>query len=296
MPTPEENRAALENLLDNLTVNFFRIIKDQHNLWTPHGTALGISSISYGVYPTGEGAYQGYFGARTRKGTLLFYVENPIKVAGVTFLRQLENGRGHQVRYVKNYKSGNQDPLASGEKNEGELEEKVAGNDIPITDAMMPNLSKYLGALKRCEFLTCRKYRLQDKESNKEQHRSADFIVEQFDFALARAFRTSPKLPASLAVRTYFYTFKEQTPTDLVFKHIKEKGPDITLPLAQLSPEEAEALLKEKGMSLDFRYYLKPGTDGAVQTNWELFDINTGIFFGKSLLHRTPAFIQAAAA
>jgi len=312
MPNPEQNKASLETFLDNSTVNFFRVIADKFNLWHPHGTALGVTSIGFGGYPTGEGAYTGYFPFRTKEGkVLLMYVGGPFSLAGVTMLHQLDNRRGHDIKLLdvpKGWRAPMLSPNAERAAREVVYKE-LETNELPITDKRRESLLELFRAVKECEFMACRKYFRQSRGDREARDTgfSDRYALRLFTQTKNAALDPSrePSLPVVSRIKDHLYEYGGLAGEDeAVFNKVDERdwrgvgGGNIfpesfSVPVSELGAEESANLEKYrkrdgKGRKSFAWFCLNPKSDPEVADNWQFYGLGSE---GSKPLERRPSFL-----
>lgn len=238
MATAEENKAALERLLDNVTTNFHRLAGGHGE----NGTPLGMTSIGSGGWPSGGGTYSGYFDFQTKSGTTLV-----IEAAGfhtidkILYLEAFESGRGHRILYFPTAAIPNTGEFPNS-RERGTLYDSLDRTlEMPIDDAVMSYISGIIITIKKHEFWTVRKYALQSSVPNsipKNFLRKSNFtnLVE-------RAFVDAPSPEALIHFKDVEYKIAQRGKDFFVLEPI-EGGISLSVPASRINPyflEDEEA-------------------------------------------------------
>jgi hypothetical protein len=227
MPSPEENTIALETLLDNSTLNFHRFI--QTRVGSYNATALGAVCIGWGGYPSGGGAYHGFFDFHTnRNTTLLIHVDGLSYLDRNAVLIKSENGRGHTIRYMRtpeNYR----DLRAGLMSSECKLAKLGSEADIPIDDEHRPIVEEVIKDIKEGEFWTIRKYALGMNHSH------PDLEEAVFKETVPSFFTDIPAAPRVVRLKENWYTILEMPGDNLV---AMVDGTPLSIPATRLNLEK----------------------------------------------------------
>lgn len=231
MAKPAENKAELESFLDSCTMNFHRFI--QRELGTYNGTALGAVSIGWSGFPSGGGAYRGWFDFRTKKKTTL-----AIKVQGmtifnkVTFMRAFENGRGHRLLYLPTSKLPKDTGHTYHDSEESWYDKVEPSLEAPIDDKARDYVMEVIKQIKAGEFWTIRKYAIGTGEIKKSRRRGSIEDEKGFEAIVEKTFSDTPSPWPVLRARNARYRIK-QIPTDsepLILEPTDEKDEILSIP------------------------------------------------------------------
>ncbi len=278
MATPEENKAELETLLDNFTINFHRFIQEKVGEY--NGTALGVVSIGWGCYPSGGGGYFGYFGFRNSRDTmLLFEVKRMVSVDDIAFLEGFESGRGHNIRYVSTPKNLDQDPF--GYRFPNILDKLDPKLDIPIDDIQRPLVEDVIKHIKGGEFWTIRKYAVQSG------HRKG--IYRNFKPIVENTFLTKPSLPAVMLFKESEFCVKEMPHEgigSLVLHEESNTENKLSIPADQLNLDKTPWNFMGGG-TIPVKFMMTPDLNPDVASNWTILHIgNYDFYTGRKPLQR----------
>ncbi len=259
MGTPEANRILLESKLDDITVNMHRFLSERKH--TYNGTALGVVSIGWGIYPSGEGAYTGHFGMKLKKGTtLIMQVRDKLEYDDVVFMSGWPSGRGHKINYFKTPKGFGNALYDSSEA----YKEIDSFEQAPITDKELGYLLKCIGDFKRGEFMTMRHYATQHEESY------PDFFEEEaYKETMEECIAKKPDPLPVLRIEQFVYTVAEHPGegTHVILHPSGFSGKDLEL---DVDPRYKDSGTVEKGNKIFIRKAIPGNLDPADESSWSI--------------------------